>query len=198
MRPAGSGKNISDAKCWVDGCSVRAKEKMLCGRHVRLAKEGKLSVPASLGVVLNPPCSFSGCRNLMSSRKSGLCHSHNDQLRLGKELRELREYGKYVKGEHVCAVGSCNKPAVSQGFCSKHLRAHKNYSLSADELDALSGVKECENPGCSSTKNLHIDHDHETGVVRGMLCSACNTSLGRLIEDIDRIRGLAEYKVMHS
>ena len=40
---------------------------------------------------------------------------------------------------------------------------------------------------------LAVDHDHETGQVRALLCSHCNTSLGKLNEDPARIRALAEY-----
>jgi len=40
---------------------------------------------------------------------------------------------------------------------------------------------------------LHIDHDHVSGRVRALLCSPCNTALGLLGDDLDRVQRLAEY-----
>jgi hypothetical protein len=40
---------------------------------------------------------------------------------------------------------------------------------------------------------VHIDHDHETGKVRGMLCFPCNAALGQLQDDPTIIRRAAEY-----
>jgi hypothetical protein len=31
---------------------------------------------------------------------------------------------------------------------------------------------------CGSTKDLHIDHDHNKNVVRGLLCQLCNNGIG--------------------
>ena len=42
-------------------------------------------------------------------------------------------------------------------------------------------------------KYLHIDHNHETGRVRGLLRTSCNKSLGMLEEDRSRIVGLTGY-----
>jgi len=33
------------------------------------------------------------------------------------------------------------------------------------------------------SRNLHIDHDHESGEVRGLLCFACNVAIGHLRDD---------------
>lgn len=42
-------------------------------------------------------------------------------------------------------------------------------------------------------KSLDIDHDHDTGLVRGVLCHQCNKTLGVWRENTDRFRAAAEY-----
>jgi hypothetical protein len=43
------------------------------------------------------------------------------------------------------------------------------------------------------TKLLAVDHDHETGQVRGLVCHDCNTGLGMFLEDPELLERAAEY-----
>jgi len=54
------------------------------------------------------------------------------------------------------------------------------------------------NPHSSGKIHFHVDHDHETGEVRSLLCSKCNTALGLLDEDQARIRQMLVYLEMFS
>ena len=47
-------------------------------------------------------------------------------------------------------------------------------------------------------KPLAVDHDHETGKVRGLLCQGCNTSVGLLEDDIERVSAMVQYLLDHS
>lgn len=49
-------------------------------------------------------------------------------------------------------------------------------------------------PGATERRTaLQIDHDHATGEFRGVLCMNCNTALGLLDDDAERIANLAAY-----
>jgi hypothetical protein len=42
-------------------------------------------------------------------------------------------------------------------------------------------------------RTLHVDHDHATGTVRGLLCFRCNNALGDLRDDHELFRRAADY-----
>lgn len=44
-----------------------------------------------------------------------------------------------------------------------------------------------------SGKRLSVDHDHKTGVVRGLLCQRCNVAIGLLVDSPERLRAAASY-----
>jgi hypothetical protein len=80
----------------------------------------------------------------------------------------------------------------------------KLYGLTAQEYDALlvaqgGACKVCgAEPGIhaagkSWVRRLAVDHDHETGRVRGILCLNCNNAIGQAKESAERLRDLAEY-----
>ena len=78
---------------------------------------------------------------------------------------------------------------------SRKASAKLKYGLTADELAALEATADgrcaiCRQPEVQrrrdgGTKALAIDHNHETGEVRGLLCHGCNIVLGWL-ERIER------------
>ena len=79
------------------------------------------------------------------------------------------------------------------GYCSD---IKKKYGLSKSDYLALVQAQ----AGCCAIcggydkgKRLAVDHCHETGKARGLLCQACNRSLGQMGNSAVRLRLAAAY-----
>lgn len=60
-------------------------------------------------------------------------------------------------------------------------------------LKAQDGVcATCSKP-CKTNRWLCVDHDHDTGMIRGLLCSKCNTAIGLLNDDVDIMCNVLDY-----
>lgn len=77
------------------------------------------------------------------------------------------------------------------------LRLQKLYNITADIYWMIyafqGGVCYICRWAKGKTKRLCVDHDHETGEVRGLLCNRCNRMLGFARDDSEFFRRAADY-----
>lgn len=71
----------------------------------------------------------------------------------------------------------------------------KKYGVTLRDYDALferqSGA--CAICGKQQVRALDVDHNHVTGIVRGLLCTSCNRMIGHSGDDPTRLLAAAKY-----
>jgi hypothetical protein len=71
----------------------------------------------------------------------------------------------------------------------------RKYGLAPAEFDFLvvAQAGRCAICNREDGKELRVDHDHKTGIVRGLLCGSCNRAMGLFHEDPNRFRSAEMY-----
>ena len=154
------------------------------------------------------PCSAPACENRSHAR--GLCTGHWTQWSKGLELTPLKKHNKIRDGLKFCP--DCGETKLIAAFHSKTgatvqskcapcvgiRNRMKTFDLTREQVIAMLAVG-CEVCGDKpdNTRFICVDHDHITGRVRGVLCHSCNTALGLLQENADRLIALAAYIKHH-
>jgi hypothetical protein len=99
-----------------------------------------------------------------------------------------------------CKECSC-KRTVAYGKQNKEKRKsatikHKygitleDYNTMLKKQDYKCGI--CKDP-LNTKKRFNIDHNHNSGYVRGLLCSFCNWGLGHFKESIENLNNAVKY-----
>lgn len=75
----------------------------------------------------------------------------------------------------------------------KDSRLRASFGIGVDEFDAILAAQGGGCAICGGKQRLHVDHCHDAGHIRGILCSECNLGLGKFHDDADRIERAALY-----
>ncbi|MCM4077602.1 endonuclease VII domain-containing protein [Paractinoplanes hotanensis] len=116
------------------------------------------------------------------------------------EIKELDDFprsrndsggrGRYCKPCHN-ARGHETRQRLYGGSREYHLRAR--YGIGQVEFDDLLWRQGNVCAICRAPDPQHVDHDHRTGAVRGILCFNCNGGLGQFRDNQDYLAGAIEY-----
>jgi hypothetical protein len=129
------------------------------------------------------------------------CGPKNFEWRLPVPMLEAATRKEYLAAYQREWQARNPKPRRDAGF-------KRRYGLSYEQYDAMLAAQRglcliCKKPETSLNQHTHeprllsVDHCHETGKVRGLLCKRCNTGIGAFEEDPDLMKAAIRYVRRH-
>lgn len=116
--------------------------------------------------------------------------------------KKIEEYSKNYYAEHreeiIEKATLWNKKHPEKAEKNRRKSQLSQYGLTIEEYDKLydeqNGVCACcGEPQTLGCRFLSVDHDHETGRVRGLLCTNCNIGLGHFKDDKEKLKMAIKY-----
>lgn len=136
--------------------------------------------------------------NTLLEKRCGICQQWKDVAEFGPNGSSLRWICKN------CDAARKREDRKNKPTYQKDLFLQRVYGITLEDynimLVAQNGV--CKACGCPETvldvrtqtlRSLAVDHDHETGKIRGLLCQGCNQALGSLRENLEKAKSLVRY-----
>lgn len=116
-------------------------------------------------------------------------------------INEKKRLRYYAHRSRLLKIQATNfrRPEVFSKRRESFIRLRYGIDTTRFEAMLLSQHHQCPicervlSPEPRKQNTAHIDHDHESGMVRGLLCGQCNRGIGLLKDDIARLRRAVEY-----
>jgi hypothetical protein len=94
-------------------------------------------------------------------------------------------------GDHQRARADETRQRLHGGSRNYHLK--RRYGIGEAEFDEMFVDQSGLCAACGKKRAEHVDHDHDTNKVRGLLCFTCNVALGNVGDDIGILLDLVDY-----
>ena len=126
-------------------------------------------------------------------------HAARLRERRATDPEMAKRRAEYMRTYRYKGKRNPKKPAVNR---RQWLKA--KYGLTHDQYEEMLAAQGGKCATCDRTRSdqlnrsLAVDHDHQTGVVRALLCARCNLVLGLVGESQEFLRVLAQYLELHS
>ena len=137
----------------------------------------------------------SWCRACRATGNQSYCETHKSKIANNNKEYYLKNVEKF-HDYHVANATRIKKRMLDRFLLREYGLSTKDYELIAASQNgkcAICGVK-----FSTLTKRQHVDHDHFTGVVRGLLCPRCNVSLGCLERGDGWVGDAIRYLIKHN
>ena len=103
----------------------------------------------------------------------------------------LRSQCKSCRNEYLKQWGKDNpEKKREQKYKHRYGISLEEYDLMLRKQDGVCAICKCR---CSSKKMLSVDHDHASGLVRGLLCHNCNAAIGHLKDSVEMLESAIAY-----
>ena len=129
-------------------------------------------------------CNSENTAKWREGRQVGYANSRKTECPKGHPYDQ--ENTRYWQGKRICKA--CAK-------VNADWQRLKRYGISKDDYAALLEQQSncCAVCQREFDRTPHIDHDHETGRVRGLLCYPCNSGLGQFQDDTEVLKKAIAY-----
>lgn len=186
--------------CSIDGCASRVLARGWCAKHYSRWQRHGDPLLISRTSPIEP-----GAIEKLCPRCSTVKPLAEFGARRGKVGEKPRGYCWPCEKEYLRARNNGPKNAVRREVSrrsqqrNRGWRLMKLYGLTVEEYDAMRdrqgnrcAICKTEEVG-GNANHWHVDHDHATGRVRGLLCQRCNMLLGYAKDDHNRLLAAVEY-----
>lgn len=105
----------------------------------------------------------------------------------------MDEQGRERKNEYARAYRARTGSRTTERRRSVHRKNKYGLTLEAHAVMLAAQEHQCGICGRPVDELSPVDHDHETGRVRGILCTRCNLGLGALGDNVEGLQRAMDY-----